>query len=449
MAVVTTTGYLLLGLHLSVSFLLLLMVVQYHRRRRFQPIQSRIYWQAEVTALMTFFATFYAAAIAEFEYYITCDAYLLLYVLFFNCNIPILMRTAHVFSAYEISKVYVRGGSSSPEGKLFSHGNIFVRKAEILQSWKYQAGFFILVVLFNFAVYGIYTQAVNPTCEGTDELVWMLISGGVVTGPTMYLSWNMATLKDGLYIRRELLLVPLGGFVLIPSYIGLRLLYGNYFNSNIVAAFTPFWVPLVQIGMPLYKTYAWQKYKQPSQIEDSSKELSLTGYKSEEKRSRQGSYAEFSRHEDEPRHFRGPTPLMKLLHDKNGNALFLEFARLELNHENVMFYNEVTEFLEDSKNDPEKLQSQDFVDHCWKIFKKYISPQSRLEVNLGAKHHAYFQMAGFHQEDGELKREKALYAFEVAWHEVVSLMYNGVYPRFVRSDAYIEFTNGTNLIEQV
>ena len=445
--IVPATGYAIIGTHLVLDVLLVLMVLQYHRRRNYQPIRSRVYWQGEVIAVLIIISTFYAACMSEFYNYVSCDILLFLFVVFFNSTAPILMRAAHVFSAYEVSKVYIQSGASNEERKVLARGNFFLRRAELLQSTVFQAGVFCLMASFNLITYLVYTQVFHPTCESWDVIIWLLILGGGLTGPTLYLGWNMATLKDGLYIKREFILVPAGGFFLLPAYIGLLIATGDYFYSNAVAAFAPFWVPLVQVGMPLYKSYVWQRYRNASELEEPSKELSLTGYRTEEKKSRGGSFTvEISKEEENPRHFRGPSSLMKLLDSEIGNALFLEFARLELNHENVLFYNEATGFLEKCKSNPEVVDSEEFEDKCWKLFHKYISSQSRLELNLGAKERAFFDKAGFEEGEGHLDNRKALLALEVAWTEAINLMYRDALPRFVRSKAYEEYQSNAKLI---
>ena len=443
MAVETTTGYALIGTHLACDLLILLMVIQYHRRRHFQPIRSRIYWQGELTALLAFFATFYSVCLSEFETYVTCEIYFVLYVLFFSTTPAILLRAAHVYSAYEVSKVYIQGGSSNYEGKLFKTGNFFLRRAEILQSWKFQVVVIFAVTIFNTVAYLVLTQVFAATCNGVDELILASIYGSAMTLPTLYMGWNLATLKDGLDIRKELVLVALGGVFLLPTYVGLRLAYGTYFYSNVVLAFAPMWVPCVQIGMPLYRSYVWQKYAKDNESEEPI-ELSITGYKTEGENSRNGSFTGAAHKTDEKpvdkvSKLRGPASLLRLLKNEEGNALLLEFARLELNHENVLFYNDVTDFLDRHKKHRELLASKDFEDKCWQIFQKFISPDAKLEVNLGAKEKAYFDFAGFDGEQENIQPEKALNAIQVAWTEVVNLMYRDVYPRFLRSKEYLEF----------
>lgn len=442
MAVESESGYIIIGTHLACDLLILLMTFQYHRRRHLQPIRSRIYWQAELTALLMFVASFYSACISEFHRYISCETYLVLHLLFFTSMVPILLRAAHVYSAYEVSKVYVQGGSSNYEGKLFTEGNFFLRRAEFLQSWKFQAAVIVAAVAFNTAGYLVLTQVFTATCAGMDELILAAIYGAAMTLPTLYLGWNLATLKDGLDIRKELILVAVGSVIRLPIYVGLRLHSGSYYYSNIMSAFLPMWVPLIQIGMPLYKSYVWQKHRKDVETTESV-ELSITGYKTEGDRSRNGSFSEVATQREKTSssatRLRGPASLTSLLRSKEGNALFLEFARLELNHENVLFYNEVTPFLEKHKRDRKLLASQEFEDKCWQIYRKFISSNAKLEINLGAREKAYFTSAGFDTDERNLQADKALKAIHVAWAEVVDLMYRGVYPRFVRTKAYLEF----------
>ena len=442
MTLQSSTGLVVVGAHLALDFLAFLMIVQYYRRRNFQPIRSRLYWQPIIISVLLLATMFYAACATEFEAYISCEAYLLLFVLVFNSMVPILFRATQVYSAYEVSKVYAKGGSMNYEQAQMTSGNIFLRRAELIHSFKVQSALFIILCVVHLLAWAAYTQLLNPTCNGLDELLAMAALSSGYCLCTLYLGWNLATLKDGLYIRRELVLVACGGVFALPFYVGLRIAFDSYYYANLVIAFGPYWVVGVEIGMPLYKSYVWQRLRNSTEMEEPATELTISNFKSDDSKSQAGSI-DGTRNEEvqaEPQasSSRGPAALIDLLNNKKGNALFLEFSRLELNHENVLFYNEVSEFLTQQNSKPD-LGREDFDAICWKIFNRFISPQAKLEVNVGAKERRFFDIAGFDVEDGAIARDDALRAFGVVRNEVIILMYKDVYPRFLRTAVYAEF----------
>ena len=442
MVVAGSTGYAVIGTHLVLDFLALLLILQYHCRRNYQPIRSRLYWQAEIVSVLLLSTMFYAACATEFEQLMSCEAYLVLFLLVLNAMVPIIIRAAHVYSVYEVSKIYAQGESSSKEEAMLATGSVFLRRAEFLQSFRAQAALFFALCTIHLLVWLMYTQLFQPICNGLDELLGLAVVSSGYCLLTLYLGWNLATLKDGLYIRRELVLVSLGGVCALPFYVGLRFAFNSYYYANLVIAFAPYWVVGVMIGMPLYKSYVWQRLRKSSAMEEPSTQLSASNAKTGDMDSAQGKgTADRAPRKAKKRlHFRGPPELMSLLDNQEGNLLFLEFARLELNHENVLFYNDVTDFLEDHASNPELKNTESFEAMCWKIFNRYISTEAKLEVNIGAKERRTFDTAGFAIDGGHLDPEATLKAFGTAWNEVVNLMYKDVYPRFIRTRAYHEFS---------
>lgn len=438
MSIEGTAGFALVGTHAALDVLVLLLVFQYHRRRNYQPIKSRFYWQGEATALLLIPPLFLSACATEFEPYISCDVYLVVILVIFNAVVPIVIRAAHVYSAYEVSKVYAQRGSSNAEGEAFANGNIFLRRAQVIQSFKVQVAVFLVLASFHTLTWVIFTQAFNPTCNGIDEMIFIVIIGSFYVGVTLFLGWNISTLKDGLYIRRELVLVAAGGVAVIPTFAALRFSFDSYYYANLALAFGPFWVIGVQIGMPLYKTYTWQRSKSKEEADLSSDELSLTTAKSSEKLASQPQAESTENWTDQTP--ASPAEMKRVLSIPESFELFLEFSRLELNHENVLFYHEVTPWLQRIKLEPDIVNSAEFGEAAWRIYNKYISNSAKLQVNLSAGQHARFAEAGFEaQEEEQLNHELALEALQEAWKEVFALMYRDMFGRFRRSPRYLEF----------
>ena len=429
-----TTGFAVLGTHAVLDVLSVLVILQYHRRRNYQPIRSRFYWQGEYTAVSLIIASLSMACAIEFANDISCEVYLLIVLALFNAIIPVLIRIAHVFSAYEVSKVYAQDRSSGAEETALKNGNIFLRRAELLQSLKVQATAFFSIITLHVIVWVIYTQVFKTTCEGVDELIGICIMGSGYMVVTLYLGWNLATLKDGLYIRLEMVLVAVGGVIIILTFLALRFASGSYYHANLALAFGPFWIIAVQIGMPLYKSYAWQRRRSGnSSVDVSVAELSLTSLKSSEMFQKPASTSETARRREKPNSI---AAFRRLLASEHGYELFLEFSRLELSHENVLFYHEVTPLLERARQHPEIVDTQDFVDRVLHVHEKFVASNARLELNLSSEQRAMFSAAGFDEPTASLDRGAALEALREAWKEIFTLMFRDVYARFRRSAHY-------------
>ena len=443
MSVEGTTGFALIGTHAVLDVLVVLLVWQYHRRRKYQPIRSRFYWQGEAIVLLLIIPMFLAASSTEFEPLISCDVYLLVVLTMFNAVVPIIIRAAHVFSAYEVSKVYARQGSSNGEAESFANGNIFLRRAEILQSFRFQVAVFIVLCLFHTLVWVIYTQGFESTCNGIDELIGVAIFGTFYCGVTFYLGWNIATLKDGLYIRRELILVSLGGLLLVPTFVALRLSFETYYYANLAIAFGPYWLAVVQIGMPLYKSYQWQRLRQgSSDKEAASYDLTLTSAKSSNKL--EGTYSS-SLDTMTATKRNTPADLKRILQNESGYDAFLEFSRLELNHENVLFYNEATPLVVRAKQEPDFVNSAEYHQAAKRLYDKYISSSAKLELNVSASQRRGCAEAGLSSgpEEVEIDGNAANLALQEVWKEVFYLMFRDILPRFLLSKQYLQLKDET------
>ena len=376
-----------------------------------------------------------SACAIEFANDISCELYLLIVLAFFNSLIPILIRIAHVFSAYEVSKIYAQDLSANAENQAMSKGSVFLRRAELLQSIRVQATVLISFFLLHLVVWVVYTQGFRTNCEGVDELIGIALFGIAYMSVTFYLSWNISTLKDGLYIRREMLLVALSGVVMIIAFLVLRIVSGEYYYANFAFAFGPFWMVAVQIIMPLYKSYTFQYNRgRTSELESSIGELSLTTRGSKEKRGSQGTVVASA--QEKPN---SAAAFHRLLASQHGYELFLEYSRLELSHENILFYHEVTPLLEKAKKQPEVADTREFAEVALRIYNKYVSHDAKLQVNLSAAQVAKFTAAAFDEGADALDGASAVVALQEAWKAIFSLMFRDTYARFRRSPRYKEY----------
>lgn len=435
-----TTGYVVLLTHAALDMVSLGLIYLFHRRRNYQPIRSRFWWQGEFTAGSLLIAMASAACAIEFANHISCEVYLLIILAIFNALIPILIRIAHVFSAYEVSKIYAQNMSSNAENKALSGGSIFLRRAELLQSLKVQGVVQASIVTLHVIVWVLYTQVFRTTCDGIDELIGILLFGSAYMCLTFYLSWNIATLKDGLYIRREMLLVALGGTLMLIAFMTLRIIYGTFYYANFALAFGPFWMIAAQIGLPLYKSYTWMyNNDRISELDTSFGESSLASLKSNEKlqkRERKNGGPVISTEGEKPD---SVGAFRRLLASEEGYELFLEYSRLELSHENVLFYHEVTPLLDNTKQRPEVVNSEAFGEIAFGIYDKFVRQDAKLEVNLSSTQRAKFKAAGFEEGPEGLNTVAALEAIQDAWKAVFALMFRDTFWRFRGSENYKEY----------
>ncbi|XP_010122600.1 PREDICTED: regulator of G-protein signaling 3-like, partial [Chlamydotis macqueenii] len=135
-----------------------------------------------------------------------------------------------------------------------------------------------------------------------------------------------------------------------------------------------------------------------------------------------------------PSFSRRPTPeealkwgdsLEKLLLHKYGLAAFRAFLRTEFSEENLEFWLACEEF--------KKIKSQSkMVSKAKKIFTEYIAIQSCKEVNLDSytREHTKENLQNITRS-----------CFDLAQKRIYGLMEKDSYPRFLRSDLYLDIIN--------
>ena len=418
----TTTGFVVLGVHLSILFLLLLTLIQYHRRRKLQPIRSRLYWQGEGTAVVVLLTSTFGTCAIEINPRSYCRVYTGYGILIFTSMMCLVVRAAHVFSAFELSKVAVQAQAARKDPP--NHG-LFVKYSAYLQSSKFQAAIVIGSFLVQGAIWGVVTFVIDPGRPCNEFGVYGVVSvvtALVITVPTLYIAKNIAMLKDGLLIKKELVMVGIVGLATIGPFTLVWILTGSPFWSILISLASCYATILIQIGMPLYMSYVWERYKHAYVFEEYSPKSSRATLASSEPIVGTSSSSGLS-----------PRDLERLLRDPNVFPSFLEYCRLQLNHENPLFYKDAMSVIKQVKENSEFLETQEFSDMAHSLFATYMAPKATLQINLSWKQHQRIKRACFRDEHGKFNAKEAYKAITEARVEIFRLMYDDVFPRYFAS----------------
>ena len=424
----TNTGLHVLGIHSGIVAALLLLVWKYHARRRLQPIKSRFYWHAEISLAFILVETTFEACAIEFLTSGNCLAFTFVPVVAFSSTVPQLLRAAHLFSAFEVSKHIVCSHSygCSPEHK--KSLQFFVKYAAYIQSMKIQIAVLVFTFVLHASIWAGTMFAGSETCASSSSfLMGTLVVGFFYLAATLYLALNVATLSDGLYIRRELLSLALARLVAFVAFIPLYFLVGirNALPAAMVGSYS---VVLIQVGMPLYKSYVWENLKQAHGIgRYNSQSLEILRQKPGKLESQIISSST---------RYSNPSDLEDLLDTKDGYDAFLEYCRKQLNHENVLYYSEVKSLENRMLEEPGFLEKPAFIESGLYIYSTFIAPHAELQLNLSALHHENFKRAGFARRTQSIDPTAAYRAIRVAFKETFLLMYNESFLRFLGSPAY-------------
>ena len=424
MALTTTTGFTVFGVHIAMVLLLVLMIIQYHRRRKYQPIRSRLYWQGEATSVMFLVSSSVGMYSAEIYQDQLCQLYPAYGILVTTCLGFLFLRAAHVFSAFEVSKLAVQVQAVQKES---SNPGFFVKYASVLQSVKFQSAVIIGSFLLQSIVWALVTFGIEAgrSCGqlGIYGIISVIIAVALIV-PTFYLGKNIAMLKDGLSIKRELILIGIHEVLTTVSCVTIWLLTRRPFFSILVSMGSAYIAIGIQIGMPLYLSYVWERHKHAyvfAEYSPTSSHLSAN-----EKALESGSGL-------------GTTPhdLEQLLFDPQVYPNFLEYCRLQLNHENPLFYKEAIPLLRRAKERAEFIETQEFSDLAHKLYGTYLAPKSKLQINLSWQQHQQVKRACFNNDQGNEHRKfnakEAHEAIAGATGEILQLMYDDILPRYLAS----------------
>ena len=431
----TKTGFVALGCSIALAAAAIALAFVYRRRRGFQPIRSRFWWQPLLTTGCIIVFTTYLAIFNEFVD-LSCELYLLSFGLAFNVPLSVVIRAVHIYSAYEVSKVVAKQSWQGAKN-LKDYDRFFVKYAEKIQSIKYQAVVFCTLAVVHLAAFGSYAFTTNPVCDGSEFIVFGGI--GVCYILTVILVvYNIRALKDGLYIKRELIFVAIGGFITVPTFMVLRLT-GNFEAANLLLAYAPYIIVIVQLGFPLYISYLWSTNNKKFNEELSTAELSSLKHSDTETRGSIDAKLFEGTNGKGPLKHRG-FKLSDLLADTEGRKAFTEFCRLELNHESVLYYVACKQFLRNHKKREELGLSEGFEEEALELYRTYIERGCELELNIGADTRDLFRQAGFASEN-PLDPNAVVKAFRRALSDVYTLLLRDPYGRFLASPIYQAFVD--------
>lgn len=458
MAVETATGFISLGITLGLSLCAVVLVLWFHRRRAYQPIRSRFWWQSECLVVVILFWAIWLSVALEFPG-LGQTFLLFAYAFLMNAAFAILLRLSHIFSAYEVAAVYAAWNSSDRDediGSRFARGGFFVKYASVIQRPSAQAIALLVHTLVQATVYGVAAATIEFTVF--EELLATGVIMMFYVGPMVYLAVKVIALDDGLYLKREMVLLGCVAIVVGTAFVVFRLLLDDRFLNYVIVLYgVPFPNILIIIGMPLYKSYAWEAEAERyiaegghdapigSVFQESMSSISSrrgSDRRAVKKGEGQQVEAIVQAGGQEARGSgTGALPRLELnqvLQHPQGRVAFTTFCKLELSHENVLFFLDATKFLNflgSSGTDP---GGGEVLLQATELYEKYIMNNAVLQINIGHLTLRAFEEAGF--GDGqEFSPEGALKAVKAAANEVYQLMVRGPFVRFLRHSLYREF----------
>lgn len=460
MAAATRTGYIMLGGTLALSFCSILLTLMFHRRRAFQPIRSRVWWQSEAIVFTTLVLVNHLAVALEFPD-LGHTFFLFAYPLFMASAFATLIRLCHIYSAYQLAAVYAAASSTDGAeelGRRIARGGFFVKYGSVLQSPKMQAIALVMHTILQGALWGGLV-----TILGEFKLEEELLAAGIVLllymVPMLYFAANVATLNDGLFLRREMFGIAAVALISTVVFLPVRLLVEDgIYAASVILFGVPYPIIFILVGFPLYMSYVWEAEANRF-IEKGSHDKSFEGYNLE--RSEHASSSRLSVEILEPERnesgtfeattkTRVATPLTaellprlelkEVLDNPTGRTAFIAFCKLELNHETVLFYLEATKLLTLLADDHDDNSGPGLEARASRIYHKYIKDGAVLQVNLGHKAQAAFSQAGFGCSGESLDcMDKVSAAVRRAREEIYQLMIVGPFVRFLRHKLYRDF----------
>ena len=431
MTIETSSGFILLGTCIGLHTLCILALLWFHCRRSYQPIRSRLYWQSETIGILFLITNAISVCSNEFEVEISCISFAATNVFFYSTLSVILLRASHVYSAYAVSKLAVsKEIKTSKEDHLYK--SRFVKYAHVFQSFRFQVYAYVTVVAALCLIWAVGSvTATDAGCTGLSPVVIaMLVVSFLCVVFVVLVGWNIATLKDGLYIRLELFLVALiGSSASVIQTITLVYFHSVYYTNltNVIGFYLGFGV---FIGLPLFKSYKMaSNMKIGAKMSFDTHNATLNNY--------------ILKNPDDVIDavvYHNETDAGKLrnvLNQEGSYEDFLEFCRLELNHENALFYQEVVKVSSQIEEDPEYLDTEEFERRARHVYAKYIeSASAPLQVNVPSKVLDQFDKAGFDTPLLQLDNHAAYTALRMALAEVFHLMLYDIFPRFKKTSKY-------------
>ena len=456
------TGYALIGASLGLTVLAGCFLVWFHCRRAYPPIKARFWWQSELICITSLTWTLYRSASIEFPG-LGARFYVLSYPLFLNLCFAALIRLSNVYSAYKVAGLYTEWKSSHNTLDInakIARGGCFIKYGRHIQNPTSQRRMFIIHAVVQAVVWGVIAASIEVfnTRQESVTLMFILVFYAL---PILYLARKIIPLKDGLYLRQEVILTFCGivlNMLLSVAMrgIGLDFVYIQMFRALSV----PLVLLIIFIVLPLHKSYVWQKETcnvdfMPAHANSFQSSFSKLDFATSKGNSDQGqrqprpgklSKWKVEALESVQNRKRGSAGLVKLtlkqvLAYPEGVAAFKEFCSLELNHESILFFLDVKAFCGSSKHS--EMSLAETATKAKQLYEKYVKPGAPLEINIGDGLKENYVTAGL-GGTGEVELAKVDFklldiTLKRSRDEIFKLMATDPFVRFLRHRLYRDF----------
>ena len=426
----TLTGGLYIIISSSLSGLLFLLSVWFFLRRKFQPIRGRLPTQVLFMVANMLILTMVNVAMDEFL--ANClPKFLLGTSLAFNVVLVGLIRAVHVASIYEVAQEAVsfpRGAYSAKvaEGTKRSW---YVRNSRKLQNYRLQLSVFMVIAILHIAIAGA-TYLGSGNEAACDSINGAAVSGTIVTVYCVLitiLALRLRAVKDGLYLKTELIILGIIGLISVVGWLLLTFTLTEevatlHLNACSLTA------AAVMLVWPLYKSYRWQfDAGKPVELELDVEGGDLVGIDPKLKAIQNQAGARTSERSIVMFTFE------EVIENDDGFEAFRKFLTLEFSHENLMFYDDATTFMNTYQDEDETDAMQDAALH---LYTSYIERGTNLEVNLPGSLITKFTSA---ITQGAFQRKEYFEAMTEALHEIYVLLAADPFPRFRRHKLYKDY----------
>lgn len=426
----TLTGGIYVTVTSVLSGILFILAIWFFCRKKFQPIRGRVPIQALFMVLNMLILPMVNVVMDEFL--ANCfPKFLLGTSLAFNVVLLGLFRAVHVASIYEVAQEAISFPRGAYSAKVADGAkrSWYVRNSRKIQSFPLQLLLFFAIAIFHIAIAGI-TYVASGYEDACDSINGAIVSGTIVIVYCILITiiaLRLREVKDGLYLKTEMILLGLIGLVGVVGWLIL-----NFAVSESIASLHLNACSLagaaVMLCWPLYKSYRWQFVAaKPVEIEFDVESADIVGVDPQLNviknqagaRSSERSIVMFSFEE--------------VIETDDGFESFRNFLTLEFSHENLMFYDDATTFV-NSYQDEEV--SDIMKEGAVQLFETYIKRGANLEVNLPGEIVLRF-MASL--ADGSFDRKAYFDAMADALHEIYILLAADPFPRFRRHKLYKEY----------
>lgn len=426
----TLTGGIYVITTSSASGLLLLLSIWFFCRRKYQPIRGRLPSQA-LFMVANFLIMVMINSVMD-EFLANCfPKFLLGTSVAFNVVIIGLIRAVHVASIYEVAQEAVSFPRGAYSAKVAdgSKRSWYVRNAKKIQSPVIQLLVFAAAVVLHIALAG-FTYIGSGYEEACDSINGAAVSGSIAFIYVVLITiiaLRLREVKDGLYLKTELIALGLIGLIAVVGWVALSFTLSDeigtlHMNACSLAAVA------VMIFWPLYKSYRWQfDAAKPVEIEVDMAGGELVGVDPQVKAIQNQAGARISERSLVMYSFE------EVIETDAGFESFRKFLTLEFSHENLMFYDDATTFVNTYEDQEESDAMREGAMH---LYTSYIQRGANLEVNLPGEIVLRIIAA---VAEGDFKRKEFFDALADALHEIYVLLAADPFPRFRRHKLYKEY----------